>query len=135
SLYVGDEAVVDCSVFSLDGPRMKSLRQAYNRVQRGGYTVEFHDPTRIDKVLADELRALSLESRRGEAERGFSMTLGRVFDPADIGLLLAVCKDAGGKAAAFCQFVPARGIGGFSLDLMRRSVGEHPNGLLDYVLM
>jgi lysylphosphatidylglycerol synthetase-like protein (DUF2156 family)/UDP-2,3-diacylglucosamine pyrophosphatase LpxH len=135
TMYVGDEAVVDCSVFTLEGSRMKSLRQAYNRVQRGGYTVEFHDPARLDKRLADELRALSLESRRGEAERGFSMTLGRIFDPDDTGLLLAVCKDGEGKAAAFCQFVPAKGIDGFSLDLMRRSVAEHPNGLLDFVLI
>jgi lysylphosphatidylglycerol synthetase-like protein (DUF2156 family) len=135
TMYVGDEAVVDCSVFTLEGSRMKSLRQAYNRVKRGGYTVEFHDPARVAPALADELRALSLESRRGEAERGFSMTLGRIFDPDDTGLLLSVCKDADGKAVAFCQFVPARGIGGFSLDLMRRSVAEHPNGLLDYVLI
>jgi hypothetical protein len=34
-----------------------------------------------------------------------------------------------------CQFVPARGIGGFSLDLMRRDRGEHPNGLLDFALV
>jgi lysylphosphatidylglycerol synthetase-like protein (DUF2156 family) len=101
----------------------------------GGYTVEFHDPARVDPVLADELRALSLESRRGEAERGFSMTLGRIFQPEDTGLLLAVCKDGEGKAAAFVQYVPARGLGGFSLDLMRRSVGQHPNGLLDFVLI
>jgi len=135
SMYVGDEAVVDCGTFTLDGSRMKSLRQAYNRVQRGGYTVEFHDPAKVEPALADELRALSLESRRGEAERGFSMTLGRIFDPEDTGLLLAVCKDGDGKAAAFCQFVPAKGIDGFSLDLMRRSVAQHPNGLLDYVLI
>ena len=30
------------------------------------------------------------KSRRGGVERGFSMTLGRIFDPADQGLLLAV---------------------------------------------
>jgi lysylphosphatidylglycerol synthetase-like protein (DUF2156 family) len=40
-----------------------------------------------------------------------------------------------GAPAAICQFVPARGIGGFSLDLMRRDRGEHPNGLLDFALV
>jgi lysylphosphatidylglycerol synthetase-like protein (DUF2156 family) len=114
---------------------MKSLRQAYNRVARGGYTVEFHDPACVDAELAEVLRALSLESRRGEAERGFSMTLGRVFSPDDTGLLLAVCRGADGAPVAFCQFVPAPGIDGYSLDLMRRSVAPHPNGLLDYVLI
>jgi lysylphosphatidylglycerol synthetase-like protein (DUF2156 family) len=127
---------VDCSAFTLDGSRMKSLRQAYNRVARGGYTVEFHDPARIDPGLADRLRDLSRESRRGEAERGFSMTLGRVFSPDDTGLVLAVCRGADGDPVAFCQYVPAPGIGGYSLDLMRRSVvGQHPNGLLDFVLI
>ena len=140
TMYVGDEAVVDCSTFTLDGSHMKSLRQAYNRVARRGYTVDFHDPARIDPALADQLRALSQESRRGEAERGFSMTLGRIFSPTDTGLLLAVCRDDSGAPVAFCQFVPAAGIGGYSLDVMRRSVGgsqgqQHPNGLLDYVLM
>jgi hypothetical protein len=33
-----------------------------------------------------------------------------------------------------CQFVPSTGINGFSLDLMRRDPGEHPNGLLDFAL-
>jgi lysylphosphatidylglycerol synthetase-like protein (DUF2156 family) len=63
------------------------------------------------------------------------MTLGRIFSPTDTGLLLAVCRDDAGDPVAFCQYVPAPGIGGFSLDLMRRSVGQHPNGLLDYVLI
>jgi lysylphosphatidylglycerol synthetase-like protein (DUF2156 family) len=135
TLYVGDEAVVDCASFSLDGSRMKSLRQAYNRVARGGYTVEFCDPAGIDAALAERLRSLAHESRRGEAERGFSMTLGRIFSPEDTGLLLAVCRDAEGEPAAFCQFVPAAGIDGYSLDVMRRSVGQHPNGLLDFILL
>jgi Phosphatidylglycerol lysyltransferase, C-terminal len=34
-----------------------------------------------------------------------------------------------------CQFVPAKGIQGYSLDLMRRDRGEHPNGLIDFALV
>ena len=33
-----------------------------------------------------------------------------------------------------CQFVPSTGINGYSLDLMRRDPGDHPNGLLDFAL-
>ena len=36
---------------------------------------------------------------------------------------------------AFCQFVPAAGIDGFSLDLMRRAGGQHPNGLTDFLVV
>jgi lysylphosphatidylglycerol synthetase-like protein (DUF2156 family) len=39
-----------------------------------------------------------------------------------------------GRPVAACQFVPSPAIEGFSLDLMRRDPGEHPNGLLDYAL-
>lgn len=134
-LYVGDEAVVMVDGFSLEGGRNKALRQAVNRVARNGYTLSFHDPAHIDPGLAGQLRSLMSDSRKGEAERGFSMTLGRIFDPADRGLLLAVAHDPAGTPVAFCQYVPAAAIDGYSLDLMRRDMGEHPNGLMDFVIV
>ncbi len=135
-LYVGDEAIVDVRRFNLDGGRMKGLRQAVNRIAKYGYTIEFHDPAHLAPALEAELRTLMTESRRGEVERGFSMTLGRVFSREDEGLLLAVCFAPSGEAAAFCQFVPAPDIDGYSLDLMRRSESdEHWNGLTDFVVV
>jgi len=135
-MYIGDEAIVDVSTFSLEGGRRKSLRQAVNRIAKYGYTIEFHDPSRLAPKLERELRLLMSESRRGAVERGFSMTLGRAFSPDDRSLLLAVCRGPNGEPAAFCQFVPASGIHGWSLDLMRRSESsEHPNGLTDFVVV
>ena len=46
-VYIGDEAVVDLAKFSLEGGKMKSLRQAVNRVARYGYTVRFLDPANL----------------------------------------------------------------------------------------
>ena len=83
---------------------------------------------------AAELISLMGLSRRGDQERGFSMMLGRIFDPRDQGLLLTVVHGPDGHPAAMCQFVPATGINGYSLDLMRRDPGDHPNGLLDFAL-
>ena len=166
-LYVGDEAVVRVANFRLDGGRFKGLRQAVNRVAKYGYRISFHDPSRLDPALRVALEEVMTKSRRGDVERGFSMTLGRAFDPDDAGLLLAVVHGpadpaqgreaavpAGGAAStatgaprdethhdelgppvAFCQYVPAPAIGGFSLDLMRRDNGEHPNGLLDFAVV
>ena len=114
---------------------MKGLRQAHNRIKKYGYTVTFHDPAHLDAALSEELTALMSLSRQGEHERGFSMMLGRVFDPRDTGLLLTVVRGPDGAAAAMCQFVPAPGIEGYSLDLMRRDPAEHPNGLLDFALV
>ena len=135
-LYIGDEAIVDVPTFSLEGGKRKGLRQAVNRIAKYGYTIEFHDPAHLTPALEASLRALMTESRRGDVERGFSMTLGRVFAPDDEGLLLAVCFGPDGTPAAFCQYVPSPGIEGWSLDLMRRSdCGEHPNGLTDFVVV
>jgi lysylphosphatidylglycerol synthetase-like protein (DUF2156 family)/UDP-2,3-diacylglucosamine pyrophosphatase LpxH len=134
-LYVGDEAVVDINRFSLEGGKNKGLRQAVNRIAKYGYTISFHDPATADAQLRAGVEAIMTKSRRGDVERGFSMTLGRIFDPDDKGMLLAVASDAEGHPVAFCQYVPAPGIDGYSLDLMRRDDGEHPNGLLDFVVV
>ena len=133
-LYIGDEAVVDPRQFSLEGGKMKGLRQAVNRIARYGYTVRFLDPAHLSPDDAGRLVELMQKSRRGEQERGFSMMLGRLFDTRDTGLLLTLVEGPDGAPAAMCQFVPSTAIGGYSLDLMRRDPAEHPNGLLDFAL-
>ena len=134
-LYLGDEAVVDVPAFSLAGGKMKGLRQACTRAR----APRLHD--RVPRPRHDRPRAASAAivsmmqlNRRGDDERGFSMCLGRLFDPKDQGLLLAVATSPEGEPAAMCQFVPSPAVAGYSLDLMRRDPGDHPNGLLDYVL-
>jgi lysylphosphatidylglycerol synthetase-like protein (DUF2156 family) len=143
-LYVGDEAVVRVNRFTLEGGKFKGLRQAVNRIAKYGYRVSFHDPATLDPVLREALQDVMTKSRRGDVERGFSMTLGRVFDPGDTDLLLTVVHGPHGAEetdgslgppVAFCQYVPAPGIGGYSLDLMRRDDGEHPNGLIDFAVV
>ena len=135
--YIGDEAIVDAATFTLQGKAMKSLRGAYNRIQKSGLTVECFDAlSQIPKELQDQLLELMTETRQGEAERGFSMTLSRIFDPRDEGLLLAVCFDEAHKPVAFNQYIPAKYVNGYSLDLMRRTSDEDaPNGLTDFVII
>ncbi len=136
ALYIGDEAVVDVRRFSLDGKQNKSLRQSAGRVAKAGYVIEFFDPAQLDVQLREQLRALMSGSRKGEVERGFSMTLGRAFEADDRGLLLAVAFDENQQPAGFCQYVPARAINGWSLDLMRRSEAPGvPNGLTEFIVV
>jgi lysyl-tRNA synthetase class 2 len=135
SVYLGDEAVVDCASFSLEGREMRGLRQAYHRVQRAGYTVTFHDPAALDADLMRQLVELSIISRRGGVERGFSMTLSRLFDPEDTGLLLSVARDSSGQPQSFVQWVPAANLNGWSLDVMRRNTDmDLPNGIMDFLV-
>ena len=134
-IYIGDEAVVDVQHFSLAGGHRKGLRQARNRIAHHGYTATFCDPSRLDRPTAERLTGLMPQGRRGEFERGFSMMLGRLFDRHDEGLLMCVVTGPDGEPAAMCQLVPAPDIGGYSLDLMRRDRGDHPNGLVDFALV
>jgi lysylphosphatidylglycerol synthetase-like protein (DUF2156 family)/UDP-2,3-diacylglucosamine pyrophosphatase LpxH len=135
--YIGDEAIVDCLKFTLSGKSMKSLRGAYNRVKKAGCRVECFDSMAVvPDALKSQLLDLMTETRQGEAERGYSMTLSRIFDPRDEGLLLAVCFGQDGQPLAFNQYVPASQVNGYSLDLMRRTNSpDAPNGLTDFVIL
>jgi lysylphosphatidylglycerol synthetase-like protein (DUF2156 family)/UDP-2,3-diacylglucosamine pyrophosphatase LpxH len=135
-VYMGDEAIANCQTFSLKGKKMKSLRGAYNRVSKAGYHVDVIPALDASPELRRQLEDLATETRQGDVERGFSMTLSRMFDERDTGLLLAVCLDPDGKPAAFNQYIPASHINGYSLDVMRRSSDpDAPNGLTDFVII
>ncbi len=108
-LYLGDEAVVDVREFSLDGGKMKGLRQAVNRVARYGYTVRFLDPAHLEPTDAARLAELMAKSRRGEQERGFSMMLGRLFDARDTGLLLTLVEGPDNDAGVDVSVRPVPG--------------------------
>jgi lysyl-tRNA synthetase class 2 len=136
SVYLGDEAILDCTMFTLEGRAMKSLRGAHNRLTKAGCTVTFVDPSSLPPSLAGSLAELAGDSRHGDAERGFSMTLSRLFDPADTGLLMTVALDVDGRPLGFIQWVPSSDIEGWSLDVMRRSGDpDTPNGVTDFMVI
>ncbi|MBC3761405.1 DUF2156 domain-containing protein [Quadrisphaera sp. RL12-1S] len=139
-VYLGDEAVLDASTFTLQGGSMKSLRQAFNRVGRAGVTYSFHSPAELTPELRAELEALSVQSRRGEAERGFSMTLSRLADPVDPEVMLTLARqtreDGSSRLVGLVQWVPAADVEGWSLDVMRRSTDEDlPSGIIDAMII
>ncbi|WP_333774288.1 phosphatidylglycerol lysyltransferase domain-containing protein [Streptomyces sp. IBSBF 3136] len=133
ALELGDEAIVDLSDFTLEGRAMRVVRQAHNRVRRAGYTVRI----RRHEDIPDEEMALLVDRadrwRDGATERGFSMALGRLGDPADGRCVMLECRDAEGVPRALLSFVPW-GEAGLSLDLMRRD-RDGENGLMEYMVV
>lgn len=134
SLYLGDEALIDVQSFSLEGRANRGLRQAVNRMHRAGYCVEFVRVGSLTVETRRSLQDLATRVRKGPQERGFAMTLGRIADPVDPDLLMAICRDGEGEISGFCQFVPAPEINGWSLDVMRRDGRQHPNGMMDLII-
>ncbi|MGW7195065.1 phosphatidylglycerol lysyltransferase domain-containing protein [Streptomyces chryseus] len=133
ALELGDEAIVEIDEFTLEGRAMRTVRQAYNRVKRAGYTVRVRRHADIpDDEMAELLRRAD-DWRDGETERGFSMALGRLGDPADGQCVMLECADAQGDLRAVLSFVPW-GPHGLSLDLMRRD-RDSENGLMEFMVI
>ncbi|WP_280672264.1 phosphatidylglycerol lysyltransferase domain-containing protein [Kitasatospora sp. MAP12-44] len=133
ALELGDEAIVELDEFSLDGRAMRVVRQAYNRVKRAGYTIRIRRHEDIPEEEMVELLAKADRWRDGQTERGFSMALGRLGDPADGRCVMLECHDAEGELRALLSFVPW-GDKGLSLDLMRRD-RETENGLMEFMVI
>ncbi|CAM5688802.1 hypothetical protein SRIMM317S_02208 [Streptomyces rimosus subsp. rimosus] len=133
ALELGDEAIVDTEEFTLEGRAMRTVRQAYNRVKRAGYTVRIRRHADIPEPEMERLLKLADDWRDGETERGFSMALGRLGDPADGRCVMLECTDADGELRALLSFVPW-GKQGLSLDLMRRD-RDSDNGLMEFMVL
>ena len=129
---LGDEAIVDVPSFTLDGREMRGVRQAVGRVARAGYQVSVR---RVAEIPAAELRTIiaDADAWRGAAvERGFSMALSRLGDPADADCVMVTAHQAG-QLRGMLHFVPW-GPDGLSLDLMRRDRSAD-NGLNELLIV
>ncbi|MFJ7627277.1 phosphatidylglycerol lysyltransferase domain-containing protein [Streptomyces sp. NPDC097595] len=139
ALELGDEAIVETADFTLEGRAMRTVRQAYNRVRRAGYEVTVRRHAEIPEAEMAELVRRADDWRDGATERGFSMALGRLGDPADGQCVMLECRDAPsgdgapGELRALLSFVPW-GPNGLSLDLMRRD-RDSENGLMEFMVI
>ncbi len=135
SLYLGDEAILHCRDFSLDGGDMKAVRSAVNRVGKD-HRFELIKETDATRPLIDELNEISEEWRDGASERGFTMELGQEVEGTEQDFVIAIARESGdsGRVAGFLRFVPCYGSDpGYSLDLMRRRP-DSANGLTEYLI-
>lgn len=132
AITMGDEAILDSGAFSSDLAGLAEVRRAAARARAAGLTVRI----RRHRDLSDGERAAMIRFadlwRHGGPERGFSMALGRLGDPADGDCLLVSAHDADGQWMGLLSFVPW-GRNGVSLDVMRRSP-EAPNGVTELMV-
>ncbi|MFB7326138.1 bifunctional lysylphosphatidylglycerol synthetase/lysine--tRNA ligase LysX [Streptomyces sp. NPDC056190] len=132
ALQLGDEAIVHVAGFDLDGRDMRVTRQAVRRVRRTGATCRVRRHATLTDAEMEEIVDKADAWRDTETERGFSMALDRLGDPADGDCLLVEALDAEGRLLALLSFVPW-GRDGASLDLMRRDRAA-PNGVMEYMV-
>jgi lysyl-tRNA synthetase class 2 len=133
TIYLGDEAVLDLGRFTLEGRAVRIARQSWHRARRAGLTATVCRVGELDPGELAALQGLSAHWRGGAPERGFSMALGRLFDPRDAVGFLVVGRDATGRPLGFLHLVPWDGDGA-SLDAMRRA-RDAPAILNDFLVV
>ena len=79
SMYLGDEAVIRPSEFSLEGRAIRKVRQSVSRLEKSGYEVRVLSTADADETLQAELREVSEEWRGNWPERGFTMAMDALF--------------------------------------------------------
>ena len=131
-MQAGEEGFVDPARFSLEGRRVRKLRQSVHRVSRRGWVVEVCEGRNFNATLEAEVDALESAWRAGRRRLlGFAMGMGAYqpeLRPDDLYLL---GRNPCGELRAVMRF--AAHCGRLSLDTMRR-VGETPNGLNEAML-
>jgi lysyl-tRNA synthetase class 2 len=132
ALELGDEAILHTADFGLSGREMRGVRQAVTRARRADLSVRIRRHHDIGAAEMSQVLARADTWRDTESERGFSMALGRLGDPADGDCLLVEAVAPDGAVVAMLSLVPW-GPNGVSLDLMRRSP-ESPNGTIELMV-
>jgi phosphatidylglycerol lysyltransferase len=129
---IGETACVDVQAFSLQGPSRSRLRQANNRHQRDGWTVEIIPAG--GTVPWDTLKLVSDAWLAAHAGREKTFSLGR-FDPEYLARFpVALVRKAGEAPVAFASLWPGPGGREVAVDLMRHAEGA-PNGVMDFLFL
>lgn len=134
ALYLGDEAIVETATFSLEGRRIRKVRQATHRLAKAGYRTELRIVGEMTPAELDELEAISARWRDGADERGFAMAMDTLRGDHLADSVVVLARDDRGAVRGFLHFVPAYGRAALSLSLMRRD-RDTPNGLTELLVV
>lgn len=132
AVTMGDEAVLDADHFDLASTSMTAVRRAVNHARSAGLTASVRRHASLTDAEREKVARLADEWRLGGPERGFSMALSRLADPADGTCVLVVAEDAAGEWKGLLSFVPW-GRHGASLDVMRRAP-DAPGGVTELMV-
>lgn len=134
TFYLGDEAVVDTSEFSLEGRAIRKVRQSVTRLEKAGYGCEVCTLDQIGSRTMAQLQRLLAVGRIGDAERGFSMGMDGIRGVLDQDTLFVLARDGEGALRGVLHFVPCYGRAAMSLSIMRRDP-DSPNGLMEFLVV
>ncbi len=135
SIYLGCEAVVDTTTFTLEGRPIKKVRQAHARIQREGYRLE---RVRVVDLTAEDRLALAgcqVKARPAEDEQSFVMATESYDAPGSERSVVVLARHVqDGHVAGFLVFMPLVQRPMWSLALQLRDP-DSPNGVVDALIV
>lgn len=130
-MKMGEEANVDLNEFTLEGRKMKSVRNAISRVKKQEYTFEVIKPPFTDEFI-ESLKLVSDEWLGNRKEKGFSIGSFKIDYLSRESI--AIVRNKEGVIKGFTNLMPMYDEKTLSIDLMRFS-NSTCNGIMDYMFV
>ena len=132
SLYVGQEAVLDLTSWTIEGKSKKSIRTSSNKQKELGLVSKVYQPP-IKDGLIQKIHSVSNEwqKERNYDELVFSQGM---FDSEELrDQTIMVVENQEEKIMAFANIIPDYAPGESTYDLIRNAKGT-PNGLIEFLM-
>ncbi|MEG1312593.1 MAG: bifunctional lysylphosphatidylglycerol flippase/synthetase MprF [Romboutsia sp.] len=131
-MKLGEDAGVNLNNFTLEGRKMKSVRNALSRVEKEGYTFEIINPPFSNDFIRD-IKVVSEEWLGDKKEKGFSVGF---FDEKYLNRQpIAIVKNKDNVIKGFTNLMPMYDDNyTLSIDLMRFS-NDTCNGIMDFIFV
>ncbi|HNP36516.1 MAG TPA: bifunctional lysylphosphatidylglycerol flippase/synthetase MprF [Woeseiaceae bacterium] len=127
---LGEDARVPLSDFTLEGSHRAELRQALNRVRKGGAVFEVVPRAAVERIVPDLRRVSdSWLADKSTAEKGFSLGS---FSAAYIANFDCAVVRVNNEIVAFANLWPAPAAAELSIDIMRYDRNA-PKGVMDFL--
>lgn len=132
-LYLGQEAVIDLNVFSLQGGEKKSLRNALNKVNESGLKSHIYDAP-LKEGLMQKLKAVSDEWLRDMERKELVFSQGMFYEEEIKNQTVLVVENEEEKIIGFMNIIPDYATNEGTYDLIRKT-SDAPNGVMDYMII
>jgi phosphatidylglycerol lysyltransferase len=133
NLFLGQEAVVDLSAFTLEGGERKSIRNALNKITEQGYKTQVHTPPLKDGLL-QQLRAVSDEWLNFSQREEIIFSQGMFVEKEIKQQVVITVSTREEKIISFLNIIPDYTKNEGTYDLLRKTK-DAPNGIMDYILV
>jgi phosphatidylglycerol lysyltransferase len=131
--FIGQEAIVDLSKFSLEGGEKKSIRNALNKISEKGYTTHIHYPPLKDG-LVQKLRSVSDDWLKSMNRKELVFSQGMFLEKEIKQQTVITVENNEEKIIAFMNIIPDYKKDEGTYDLLRKT-SDAPNGIMDYIMV